>query len=149
MEDMGTWHPQKWLSSIWHFYMSPYPSQQRKESRDIFHILLIPMPISLHDHMSPFPRAVLIPFIIAFSKEFVTKMGNNELKTIKRTSKIAHLLSTVLTSTFQTSLANVRMPECVKTIINRQCVGLEVMEKSWKQSRWEKVENRCGRTAEC
>lgn len=88
------------------------------------------MPISLHDHMSPFPRAVLIPFIIAFSKGFVTKMGNNELKTKKHTSKIAHLLSTVLTSTFQTSLANVRMPECVKTIINRQCVGLEVMEKS-------------------
>lgn len=78
--------------------------------------------VFVEDHTSIFSKDMLTLFIWS-SKEYDVKMSYNNLET-NSTSEIAYLLiNIVLTSTFQTSLANFRMSKVVITVTNKLHVG--------------------------
>ena len=100
------------------------------------------MSVFVDDHMSIFfPKTYSHLHLVL--QEYDIKMSCNDLET-NSTREIAHLLiSIVLTSIFQTSLANFRTAKSVSTVMNKLCVGFGGNREELKEKHTgKKVENR-------
>lgn len=115
--------------------MNPYPT---KHSRRAVHFSYLPAIDACfcpcfcgrpYLHFFPSHINTLHPFLQGiWHKNGVAMMWRQN-----GTSKIAHLLiTTVLTSIFQTSLANFRMATFVRTVTNKLYLGFGDDRKSWK-----------------